>query len=462
MNVFRSLQLAASAPVARERLHILLEYERKLGSQIDLFGVLREEILAVISRHIVDPEKVEVTVDRGAKFSTLGVNIELPNPGGKARTLPTDCAVLQRDKTVGRRGLRVNKRQLMRGVYAAPGSVAVPIWLAGATVGAILLAVKRAGSVPLITVGLIAALVLGASHYAQQSDVGKRRTLDDRETALMAGFEGQVNPPRPTEGVVSPAGPSVALPGMGAPGTVGSLPRHAAAPEPVSQSAAITPLDAPGSVTSSPQNQGPAAAEPDLQSAPVTRSVKSSPQDPPPVAAEPDLQSPTVTGSVTSPPHDPPPAAAEPDLQSATVTGSVKSSPQDPPPVAAEPDLQSATVTGSVTSPPHDPQALRDPAAVHPVLQSAPVTGSVTSPPHDPQALRDPAAVHPVLQSAAVTPPATLGSAASPPNEQPTAPSQEPPGSVTPLPPRRPLQIRIATPPRAVPPPALLRRREAP
>jgi len=88
MNLFRSFQPAASAPVARERLQILLEYDRKLGSQIDLFTVLREEILAVISRHIVDPEKVQVTVDRGAKVSTLGVNIEIPNPGGKA--LPTD------------------------------------------------------------------------------------------------------------------------------------------------------------------------------------------------------------------------------------------------------------------------------------------------------------------------------------------------------------------------------------
>jgi cell division topological specificity factor len=458
MNVFRSLQLAASAPVARERLQILLEYERKLGSQIDLFTVLREEILAVISRHIVDPEKVQVTVDRGAKFSTLGVNIELPNPGGKARTLPTDCAVLQRDKTVGTRGLRVNKGQMTQGVDAAAGTLALPIWLAGATVGAILLAVKRAGSVRLITVGLIAALVLGAWLYAQQSDVGKRRTLDDRETALMAGFEEQVNPPGPAEGVVSPAGPSVVLPGIRAPGTVGSLPRHAAAPEPVSQSAAITPLDAPGSVTLSPQDPGPAAAEPVLQSAAVTGSVTSSPHEPPPAAAEPVLQSAAVTGSVTSSPQDPPPAAAEPVLQSAAVTGSVTSPPREPPPAAAEPDLQSAPVTGSVTSPPREPPA----AAAEPDLQSAPVTGSVTSPPHDPQALRDPAAVHPVLQSAAVTPPATLGSATSPPNEQPTAPSQEPPGSVTPLPPRRPLQIRIATPPRAVPPPALLRRREAP
>ena len=72
--------------MARERLQILLEYERKLGSQIDLFAVLREEILAVVGRHVsVDPEKVQVTVDRGAKFSTLAVDIEIPNTGGKAR-----------------------------------------------------------------------------------------------------------------------------------------------------------------------------------------------------------------------------------------------------------------------------------------------------------------------------------------------------------------------------------------
>jgi cell division topological specificity factor len=85
MNLFRCFQPAASAPMARERLQILLEYERKLGSQIDLFAVLREEILAVVSRHAsVDPEKVQVTVDRRAKFSTLAVDIEIPN-ADKAR-----------------------------------------------------------------------------------------------------------------------------------------------------------------------------------------------------------------------------------------------------------------------------------------------------------------------------------------------------------------------------------------
>jgi cell division topological specificity factor len=80
MNLLRFFQPAASAPMARERLQILLEYERKLGSQIDLFAVLREEILAVVGRHVsVDPEKVQVTVDRRAKFSTLAVDIEMPN-----------------------------------------------------------------------------------------------------------------------------------------------------------------------------------------------------------------------------------------------------------------------------------------------------------------------------------------------------------------------------------------------
>jgi cell division topological specificity factor len=51
----------ASAPVARERLQILLAHERGLRGQPDLLGLLRAEILAVVSRHVVlDPEKVIV------------------------------------------------------------------------------------------------------------------------------------------------------------------------------------------------------------------------------------------------------------------------------------------------------------------------------------------------------------------------------------------------------------------
>jgi cell division topological specificity factor len=71
-----------SAPVARERLQILLEYERRIISQSDLVAVLRQEILAVVSRHVsVDPEKVQVKVERGAKVSTLEVDVEFPSAG---------------------------------------------------------------------------------------------------------------------------------------------------------------------------------------------------------------------------------------------------------------------------------------------------------------------------------------------------------------------------------------------
>ena len=70
----------ASAPVARERLQILLAHERGLLGQPDLLGTLREEILAVVSRHVVlDPDKVIVRMDRGKHVSTLEVDIEVPN-----------------------------------------------------------------------------------------------------------------------------------------------------------------------------------------------------------------------------------------------------------------------------------------------------------------------------------------------------------------------------------------------
>ena len=71
---------AASAPVARERLQILLAHDRGLRGQPELLELLRAEILAVVSRHIVlDPEKVVVRMDRGKQVSMLEVDIEVPN-----------------------------------------------------------------------------------------------------------------------------------------------------------------------------------------------------------------------------------------------------------------------------------------------------------------------------------------------------------------------------------------------
>lgn len=71
---------AASAPVARERLQILLAHERGLRGQPDLLELLRAEILAVVSRHVaLDPEKVIVKMERGDIVSTLEIDIEVPN-----------------------------------------------------------------------------------------------------------------------------------------------------------------------------------------------------------------------------------------------------------------------------------------------------------------------------------------------------------------------------------------------
>ena len=80
MTIFGFGKWRGSAPVARERLRILLEHERAMSSHGDLMLVLREEILAVMRRHVpIDPEKVTVKVDRGATVSTLEIDIEIPN-----------------------------------------------------------------------------------------------------------------------------------------------------------------------------------------------------------------------------------------------------------------------------------------------------------------------------------------------------------------------------------------------
>ena len=80
MSLFGFLSRRASAPVARERLQILLAHERAFGGGSDLAAILQEEILAVISRHVeIDRDKVQVKLDRGQSMSTLEIDVEMPN-----------------------------------------------------------------------------------------------------------------------------------------------------------------------------------------------------------------------------------------------------------------------------------------------------------------------------------------------------------------------------------------------
>src|SRR5262249_9387550 len=80
MRLFGFLKPVSSAPAARERLQILLEYERRMVNQTSLITTLKEEILAVVSRHVsIDPERIHVSVDRGDGFSMLAVGVQIPN-----------------------------------------------------------------------------------------------------------------------------------------------------------------------------------------------------------------------------------------------------------------------------------------------------------------------------------------------------------------------------------------------
>ncbi len=92
MNLFRLFARRAAEPagreVARERLTILLAHERALGGQSDLIAKLREEILAVVKRHVpVDRDQVQVKLERGATVSTLEIDIEMPLPVAAAAGL---------------------------------------------------------------------------------------------------------------------------------------------------------------------------------------------------------------------------------------------------------------------------------------------------------------------------------------------------------------------------------------
>ncbi len=88
MSLFGFFQKRGSAPVARDRLQILLAHERTLGGRSDLAAILQEEILAVIAKHVaIDRDKVQVKLDRGNSVSTLEIDIEMPNlvPAGMRR-----------------------------------------------------------------------------------------------------------------------------------------------------------------------------------------------------------------------------------------------------------------------------------------------------------------------------------------------------------------------------------------
>lgn len=78
MKLFKLFNRGASAPVARERLQILLAHERASIGNSNLVALLHKEVLAAVSKHIeIDPDRVEVKLRERDKVSLLEIDIEI-------------------------------------------------------------------------------------------------------------------------------------------------------------------------------------------------------------------------------------------------------------------------------------------------------------------------------------------------------------------------------------------------
>jgi len=67
------------AAVARDRLTVLLAHEGALGAKSDLLGLLRDNIVAAILRHVtLQPEQIQIKMHREASVSRLAIEVEIP------------------------------------------------------------------------------------------------------------------------------------------------------------------------------------------------------------------------------------------------------------------------------------------------------------------------------------------------------------------------------------------------
>ena len=133
MSFSRTVRRRGSAPVARERLQILLSYERASRGQSDLLAILREEILSAITKHVtVERDSVQVRMDRGPSVSTLAIDVEIPHSNGRTFLPPgrERATALLHIRNLGRvlpraaQRARVGARDIAAmGKFAKPDSV---------------------------------------------------------------------------------------------------------------------------------------------------------------------------------------------------------------------------------------------------------------------------------------------------------------------------------------------------
>jgi cell division topological specificity factor len=89
LDFFRSKRsTGANAAVAKERLQVIISHERVSRTREDFLPKLQRELVEVVSRYVsIDPDKVQVNLERGGDMSTLAIEIELPGPKAKGPAL---------------------------------------------------------------------------------------------------------------------------------------------------------------------------------------------------------------------------------------------------------------------------------------------------------------------------------------------------------------------------------------
>ena len=92
MKLSELFRKKSSAPVARDRLQVLLAHERSVIGKSDLLAILQEEILAVIAKHIsVERDAVQIKLDRGDSMSMLEIDVEVPLNARKSKQVPASA-----------------------------------------------------------------------------------------------------------------------------------------------------------------------------------------------------------------------------------------------------------------------------------------------------------------------------------------------------------------------------------
>ncbi|MBX3698413.1 MAG: cell division topological specificity factor MinE [Dokdonella sp.] len=71
-----------TANVAKERLRIIVAQERAQRGSPDYLPTLRREILEVIKKYVnVDPDAVQINVERDGEHEVLELSVALPEKG---------------------------------------------------------------------------------------------------------------------------------------------------------------------------------------------------------------------------------------------------------------------------------------------------------------------------------------------------------------------------------------------